>query len=95
MSSIKEKLDCFRELLGCFRELMRSSVRVIVTFLAAGYLFIGGGFFCYYILKSGDGNAPSNLNEAKNIFMAILPISSSILAYWFAARGAEKKKNNE
>lgn len=42
-------------------------------------------------LKAGTEGDPdfvaiNTLSEAKNLFMAILPIASSIIAFWFAGR---------
>ncbi len=60
------------------------------------YLFIFGPVFCYWLFfraaADADGNTVSRVDDAKDLFLAILPISSGILAYWFAARGAEKMK---
>ena len=77
------------------KEVNRSRVRIWVTYLAAFYLFIGGPIFCYFLFNQStntEGNTLPGVNDAKDLFMTILPISSGILAYWFAARGAEKKE---
>ena len=59
----------------------RSRVRVQVTYLAAGFLFVGGAAFigAMVLIKEYD--------IAKELFTTILPISASIVAYWFGTRG--------
>ena len=76
------------------KELRRSRVRILVTYGAAVYLFVIGPVFCYWLFNHAtdtQGNAVPGIDDAKDLYMAILPVSSGILAYWFAARGAEKK----
>ena len=81
-------------------ELRKSRVRVVVTYAATFFLFGGGAVFIWLLLfpgelgielKAGTEGDPdfvaiNTLSEAKNLFMAILPIASSIIAFWFAGR---------
>ena len=78
------------------KELRRSLVRVLVTYLAAAYLFIGGPIFCYFLFNhavDANGMAVPGIEDAKNLYMSILPISSSILAYWFATRSSGAQRD--
>ena len=78
-------------------ELRRSRVRVYVTYTAAGFIFIGGAAFIAVLVffKGTD--------SAKDIFMAILPLATSVVTYWFATRqnrpeadtGAGQRAGNE
>lgn len=61
-------------------ELRRSKVRVYVTYFAAGFIFIGGGGFIAVLVFL------SQIDSAKDIFMAILPLATSVVTYWFATR---------
>ena len=61
-------------------ELRRSKVRVYVTYTAAGFIFIGGGAFIAVLMFLKD------TDSAKDIFMAILPLATSVVTYWFATR---------
>ena len=38
---------------------------------------------------------PVRCSEAKDLFLATLPIGSGILAYWFAARGRSSSGDND
>ena len=72
------------------RDLRKSRVRVVVTYLAAGHLFVFGPVFCYWLFNhavDAQGQPVPGIDAAKDLFMATFPISSSILAYWFATRG--------
>ena len=63
------------------RENRRSRVRIIVTYFAAGFLFIVGPLFIGYfaIIKE-------DIPAAKDLFLTILPISAAVVTYWFAKR---------
>lgn len=59
----------------------RSAVRVRVTYLAAGFLFVVGAGVVGYYLGAGQPD------EAREVFLTILPVAASIVTYWFATRG--------
>ena len=65
------------------KELRRNLVRIWVTYGAAFYLFILGPIFCVILFTR---TPTSSLDAAKDLFLAILPIASGIVAYWFATR---------
>ena len=78
------------------KELRRSWVRVWVTYAAAVYLFILGPFAAWMVFSStsidiAEGSqsisilAP-NVAAGKDVFLAILPIATGIVTYWFATR---------
>ena len=74
---------------------MRTRVRIWVTYAAAGYLFGFGPLFIILLYAQDpvpDSRIVPGVDAAKNLFATILPISSGIVAYWFAARGADKLK---
>ena len=60
----------------------RSRVRVRITYFAAGFLFIGGAALIAVLLLVEDDTA-----GARQLFSTILPISASVIAYWFGTRG--------
>ena len=62
---------------------MKSRVRVWVTYGAALYVFLFGAILCGLLLWLGSD--ATGMAEAKDLFLATLPIGSGILAYWFAA----------
>lgn len=62
------------------RENRRSAVRVIVTYIATGFLFVVGAALVGYFVTTGKHD------DGKDIFLAILPIASAVITYWFAAR---------
>ena len=68
-----------------FRNLLRSSVRIFVTFGAAGFIFVVGGILVTLPLfrSSVDENS---FALGKDMFMAILPVASTVVTYWFATR---------
>jgi len=61
-------------------EKARSSVRILVTYVAAGFLFLGGTLFICSLLWKGK------TDEAISLFTSILPVASSIIAFWFGTR---------
>ena len=68
------------------RENCRSLVRICVTYGAAFFLFGGGALFIVFLIRS------DKQDEALNLFNTILPVSASILAYWFAGRGSNSRQ---
>ena len=67
----------------------RSLVRMLVTYMAAGFLFIvGAALVAYFVAtnKTGDG---------KDLFLAILPVAAAIVTYWFATRRNEAMKSDD
>ena len=65
----------------------RSKVRVLVTYFAAGFLFFGGALFI------GAMVVIEEYDIAKELFTTILPISASIVAYWFGTRGVRSSND--
>ncbi len=61
----------------------RSKVRIRVTYAATGYIFLGALILIagalYY--KRADGFV-----LAKDIFLAVLPVATGVITYWFATR---------
>ena len=78
-------------------EARRSHVRVIVTYGAAGFLFIGGAALIIVFLMAKGDTQTSGFTEAKDLFTTISPIATGIVTYWFASRSVEKnsKPNGE
>lgn len=76
------------------KELRRNRVRVWVTYAAAAYLFLFGPVMVWILFKSPDV-AKENIIAAKDMFMALLPIASGIIAYWFAARKTGSREDAE
>lgn len=72
-------------------ETRRSNVRVVVTYLAAAFIFAGG----IIVLISGwfEAVTENKLEEVKDIYQTILPIATTVVTYWFASR--KPKENNE
>ena len=62
------------------RESRRSAVRVLVTYIATGFLFVVGAALVGYFVATGKHD------DGKDLFLAILPIASAVITYWFAAR---------
>ena len=62
------------------RDTRKSAVRVLVTYMAAGFLFVIGAGFIAALINLGK------VEDAKNVFLAILPISAAIVTFWFAGR---------
>lgn len=72
------------------RESSRSAVRVIVTYMAAGFLFIVGSAVVGYFLATQPDKT-----TGKDIFLAILPVAAAIVTYWFATRRNEAMKSDD
>ena len=85
------------------KELRRSLVRVIVTYVAAIYLFILGPIVAWMIFGSNTPNVGTaenpikilapNVAAAKDLFLSILPIATGIVTYWFATRKSDSSPN--
>ena len=63
------------------------------TYGAALYVFLFGAILCGLLLWLGSD--ATGMAEAKDLFLATLPIGSGILAYWFAARGRSSSGDND
>ena len=63
----------------------KSAVRISVTYLAAIYTFIGSGILIGILLFGGEGSA-NNFEDAKDLFMLVLPVATGVITYWFASR---------
>ena len=85
--------------------LRRSWVRVVVTYAAALYLFILGPLAAWLVFSAAtvdvgaNGNVMAvlapNIAAGKDLFLAILPIATGIVTYWFAARGNERANDDK
>ncbi len=72
------------------RESRRSQVRVLVTYGAALFLFLGGAaMIAVFLLLMED------TDSAKDLFLAIMPVSAGILSYWFASRNPAPDRRND
>ena len=71
----------------------RSMVRVWVTRIAALYIFGGSAALIatLWIFDANDARA----NVSKDIFMAVLPVATGIVTYWFANRAASQTQNSD
>ena len=56
------------------RQLRRSHVRIVITYVAAGFLFFGGYGMVVYLLVCGK------IDEAKSLFLSILPVSTAVIS---------------
>ncbi len=72
------------------RKIMRSYVRILVTYAAGAFVFVGG--FLLMVAAGVGGLNGTSFTNAKDVFMLILPIATGILTYWFAERTATKGK---
>ena len=70
-------------------KLRKSRVRVIVTYSATGFVFLGATILIIWFLSCGK------FTEAKDLFLAVLPVATGIITYWFADRSRAKKPNSE
>ncbi len=62
---------------------------MIVTYMAAGFLFVGGAALSGYLVATDEGTS------GKDVFMAILPVAAAIVTYWFATRKSEAMKADD
>ena len=74
------------------RKNRRSAVRICVTYGAGAYVVLGGVMLMATALYGGE-TAKAMFGEAKDVFLATLPIATGILTYWFADRGATKRRD--
>lgn len=73
----------------------KSRVRVIVTYLAAAFVF-GGGALMVLALGAGWVQASDvNVVAMKEVFMTVLPIATGVITYWFADRAASKARQED
>ena len=63
----------------------RSLVRRVITYAAASFLFIGGAIFIGALYLADNKN-----DQAKDLFLTILPVSSAVISYWFASREKDR-----
>lgn len=69
-------------------EKRRSFVRRFVTYCATGYAF-GGGVLLVALMAKW----PNKFTEAKELYLAILPIATGVITYWFATRKPEESSS--
>ena len=70
------------------KERRKSLVRVRVTYAAAGFLFLGGTIFIVFLIWV------KKIEEAIDLFLTLLPVSASIVSFWFAGRVISSTKHN-
>ncbi len=68
---------------------LKSSVRIAVTYFAAGYLF-GGSLWLVYLEHTGTVETAT-----KDLFLYTAPVATGILTYWFGTRTAQKSHEQE
>lgn len=85
MTEIKEDL----ELLDTKREDSKSAVRRWVTYLAAGYVFLGAGGLIVAALTSSV--TPQEFAIAKDVYVSGMSIASMVIGWWFAKRDEERR----
>lgn len=66
------------------RENRRSAVRIGVTYVAAGFLFLVGAGAVGFLFAIGD------IETGKDMFLAILPVAAAIVTYWYASRKGDE-----
>ncbi len=66
------------------KEIRKSRVRVIVTYIAAIFLFGGGAAFIIFLIRCGE------TDQALTLFNTLLPVAAAIISYWFAGRNPPK-----
>ena len=75
-------------------EARRSGVRVFVTRIATIYVF-GGSAVLIAALWFWDAKDNTNARMAKDLFMAVLPVATGVVTYWFASRRPKNMSLNE
>lgn len=80
------------EVLEAKRKNKRSAVRICVTYGAGAYVVLGGVMLMATALFGGE-TEHEMFGEAKDVFLATLPIATGILTYWFADRSATKARD--
>ena len=71
----------------------KSRVRVWITYLAAGYVFLGSLYLIHFFLTK-DGEVSEGMKQALTLFNTTLPIATGIVTYWFAARSNSPKNSS-
>ena len=68
----------------------RFELREAVTFLAAAFVFGGGGGLMGVAIASAVGVlSPGNLITAREVYLDILPIAALIIGFWFSVKARE------
>lgn len=69
-------------------ESRKSRVRVLVTYAAAGWVFLGSILLIIFMsLVTIFANQYEQIvNDAKGVFTMVLPVATGIITYWFASR---------
>ena len=66
----------------------RSRVRVVVTYLAAAWVFGASALLIFALWV--DALDDRKLSVAKEVFTMVLPVATGIITYWFASRKPER-----
>ena len=66
----------------------RSFVRPVVTYAAAGYLFLLVPLFVIGLVVADDTDGLGPLRE---LLLLPVPLAGTIISYWFATRSADKR----
>lgn len=75
------------------KEKWRTFVRIVITYFAGTFVFIGGGAL---IILAALGNVNKEaFTQVKDLLVIILPIASGILTHWYTDRSAKKPKPKE
>lgn len=75
---------------------VKSSVRIVITFLSAIYVFGGAAYLirlaatCTY-----ESNVCSQFEGVKDAYLLVLPVATGIITYWFAERSKSKKPDEQ
>lgn len=67
----------------------KSAVRVRVTYLATGFVFMGSILLIIWCL------ACQQFSIAKDLFLTVLPVATGVITYWFADRSRGKKPDGD
>lgn len=65
-------------------DLRRAKVRVVITYIAAAFLFGGGAVFISFLIWTGQKE------DALHLFSALLPVAAAVISFWFAGRSRPK-----
>ena len=68
-------------------------VRVCVTWMAAVYIFVGSAALIGFLWTIDADDARADIS--KDIFMAVLPVATGVVTYWFANRSASQSRNDD
>lgn len=89
------------------KDIRRNWVRIIVTYIATGFIFVVGAYLIVCItlgeiifVSSGESDTLiksqelniERINLAKDFYLSILPVATGILAYWFGSRKTSKEE---